>query len=1100
MANSYVDYQVVDRYPFRQANRGYIAVNAFQKLRSGNYRDSSALHLLVITILGLPLITPLLHWSSVPCTHDGHLHYHRIAAMRHAWESGIPFARWLPDVAFGYGYPFFIFREGPPLYLPLIPHLAGLALPAAINLFYILSIFASGWFMYLWVRDIFNPRSAIISAVAYMAAPYLLIDALIRGNQPESMALALFPLILWAGRRFIIKGRATSFVIVSLSLALLALSHNISVLLFIPFLFIYLICVGWSRQIPWKPLAIRVLLIFGLGLGLAAFYLGPALLELDEITISQSVSNRNNNFRFNFASLGEIFSPVSPIDKTLLNPPLLLRLGWVPVLLSFLGVVSLKWARSRERRVHIIFMALSAAALLLMALPISLPIWEGLPLIEFVQFPWRFIGRAALPVAFLSGVSFTYFPDRYLLFKRKLPLASILTMVAAIFLILEAFPHLYPHICLEEPQPTINTVHAYEHSSGLVGVDPAGSYFPKSVKVRPSSSPLEVDYIAGDQPQRFDRTSLPPTAMVKDINYSGLNGHMVVDSPEPFLARYLSFAYPGWKATVDGEQVSISASDPEGLITFPVPAGLHVVEVSWRMTPSRAVMAGISIAAAILIIFIAILLVRRGARKEDTSGSESGGGILPAENGINLAVQEYDEEGADHNRSPYRLDWLTLTLLVATGAGLLLFKVLVVDSDQVTRRQQEQLPVDIRTEIVAGELGLGGYNIGQKSIDSGQSFDIDLAWRVLEQPAADYQSNLWLVGPEGMIWSDKETSRPRIYEDTSPSRFWQPGQWTWDSRQVEVLEGTPPGSYSIVLILFDRDTLMPLTLIGQDGAAIGPETVIGKIEVTLPGTSADVLPQYATDLDIDGLTLIGYNQDRYDVSPGESFLVTLFWETKQESKSNNNELSLVLVDDSGELVQRWSIPPVRFDYPPSDWPTGVVFRGQHALQLDPGLDSGLYTYRLEGADLGRVRVGELERLFDQPNYDDEIDANFDNLAEMIGLTIDTDEFDQAGPISVTIVWRGLAEMPISYRVFVHLVNGVGDIVAQSDGDPAGWTRPTTGWLPGEYVVDPHVLGPLYLEQGEEYALRIGLYDPATGTRLTSSGEEFIIHRLENINR
>ena len=40
---------------------------------------------LLITALGLPLITPLLRWTAVACTHDGHLHYHRVAAMAHAW-------------------------------------------------------------------------------------------------------------------------------------------------------------------------------------------------------------------------------------------------------------------------------------------------------------------------------------------------------------------------------------------------------------------------------------------------------------------------------------------------------------------------------------------------------------------------------------------------------------------------------------------------------------------------------------------------------------------------------------------------------------------------------------------------------------------------------------------------------------------------------------------------------------------------------------------------------------------------------------------------------------------------------------------------------
>ncbi|HFE65642.1 MAG TPA: hypothetical protein ENJ93_00145, partial [Chloroflexi bacterium] len=163
-------------------------------------------HLGLVTLFGLPLLTSLLRWTAVPCTHDGHLHYHRVAAMRYAWENGLYFTRWLPDLAFGYGYPFFVYREPTPLYAVLWPHLLGLPLPAATNLFYALTILAAGWFMYLWVRDIFGGRAGLVAAVAYMAAPYVLVDALIRGNAPESLALALFPFLLWAGRRWLLRG------------------------------------------------------------------------------------------------------------------------------------------------------------------------------------------------------------------------------------------------------------------------------------------------------------------------------------------------------------------------------------------------------------------------------------------------------------------------------------------------------------------------------------------------------------------------------------------------------------------------------------------------------------------------------------------------------------------------------------------------------------------------------------------------------------------------------------------------------------------------------------------------------------------------------
>ena len=57
--------------------------------------------------------------------------------------------------------------------------------------------------------------------------------------------------------------------------------------------------------------------------------------------------------------------------------------------------------------------------------------------------------------------------------------------------------------------------------------------------------------------------------------------------------------------------------------------------------------------------------------------------------------------------------------------------------------------------------------------------------------------------------------------------------------------------------------------------------------------------------------------------------------------------------------------------------------------------------------------------------------------------------------------------------------------------PANWTRPTTGWLPGEYVTDLHTLTlPAELPDGP-LTLRVGLYDPATGARLMAGDQDFV---------
>ncbi len=1009
-------------------------------------------HLLVVTLWGLPLVTPLLRWTAVPCTHDGHLHYHRIAAMRHAWENGLFFSRWLPDLAFGYGYPFFVYREPVPLYASLIPHLWGLPLPAAENLLYVVSILAAGWFMYLWVQDIFGWRAGLVAGVAYMAAPYLLIDALIRGNSPESVALPLIPFLLWIGRRWLIRGNWQSFMAAVFGLALFSLSHNISLLLFTPLLLLYLLMIGWLHGVGWRETAVRLFLLFGLGLGMTSFYTGGALLEMDSVTLSQSTTTRNNDFHYNFVTLDEILGPVPVEDPALLNPPLPFRLGWVPVGLAMLGAVGFffrgKETKARrckkEQGWHVGMMVGVTAVYLCLALPVSLPIWETIPLLDFTQFPWRFVGRAALPVAFLAGVLFrqgnkgageqstiTYYVLRISIF------------VAFVLLILEAFPLLYPAMCQEQAFPTIHTVHQYEVETGLVGVDPEGSYFPVTVERRPQTSSLLVDYEAGGAIRRWDTAVFPNDTTVHAVNYDSLAATLHLTTPEPFTARYFTFAFPGWTAVVDGEPVPIEVTDPEGLISFAVPAGEHTLSVRWQSTPLRTVLLGLSVMALAGAVMTAVVLrIEQGSR----------GG-------------EHGVWGGGRRE---------LLLLMVIGLGLLLLKVVWVDREETLFRRPSAPDLAVTLAWQGDDLRLLGYNLSQSAVPSGGTFEVDMAWTAVMPPSTDYQTNVWLVDEDGLVWSDKETQRPRLYEDAPKTQFWQPGQWAWDSREVATLVGTPPGEYSLVLTLFERQTLQPVTLTDlNSGAVLGPTAVLGQITVTPAPTEPQFEPQYRLETAVGSAQLVGYSQDRQEAVPGEPLLLTLFWE-----QSAAETLSLSLQHEA-EIVHEWPIV----------LPNGR-YRSQHLMRLPASLESGVYTFTLSDVALGQLQINAPERIFEQPEMETALNIPFALVdhtlqATLIGYTISS----RQSPIS--LLWQANAEMPISYRVFLHLVDENGIIVAQADSEPANWTRPTTGWTEGEYIVDVHQLALPAESPSENLSLRVGLYDPKAGQRLETETADFV---------
>lgn len=84
---------------------------------------------------------------------------------------------------------------------------------------------------------------------------------------------------------------------------------------------------------------------------------------------------------------------------------------------------------------------------------------------------------------------------------------------------------------------------------------------------------------------------------------------------------------------------------------------------------------------------------------------------------------------------------------------------------------------------------------------------------------------------------------------------------------------------------------------------------------------------------------------------------------------------------------------------------------------------------------------------------------------------------------MALVWQAVETTPLSYTVFVQLVDESGRVIAQSDSVPADETRPTTGWRPGEYIEDSHLLKFNENAAPGSATLIAGLYDPATGQRV-----------------
>ncbi len=94
----------------------------------------------------------------------------------------------------------------------------------------------------------------------------------------------------------------------------------------------------------------------------------------------------------------------------------------------------------------------------------------------------------------------------------------------------------------------------------------------------------------------------------------------------------------------------------------------------------------------------------------------------------------------------------------------------------------------------------------------------------------------------------------------------------------------------------------------------------------------------------------------------------------------------------------------------------------------------------------------------------------------------------APAVTLTLFWQTDAPLDADYTVFVHIRNTAGETIAQGDSQPVGGAYPTSRWLPGETVIDPHRIElPADLTPGI-YSLFIGLYRVDTLQRLAVAGD------------
>lgn len=892
-------------------------------------------YLLLVWLLVLPAITPLIQ-PTLTRSADGLLHLYRLVALDQTVQQGIWFPRWLPDLAYGYGFPLFIFYAPLSYYITLLLKLLGLDMIAAFNASLILALLAAGSGTYLFVKELLGPRAGLLAGIAYVYAPFQLLNALSRGGLPAAWAMALFPFVFWAFKRlmkqtlqqeekFLLPYLPLSALILGLAL----LSHNTLSLLFIPLFSLYIGIELLGHAGPprlFRQLLAQIGLAIMLGLGLAAFFLMPAILEQEFAQVHRVVTSPDFDFRFNFVSLKELFSLPRPANTGLLNPPTPLTLGLAQVTLAVIGLFTLVWHTVTPINSGlkswppysrlILFTTLSSAIAIFMMLPASLAMWEQLPLLAFVQFPHRLLGPVALILAILAGAAGLSQNSRW---------NFGLSLIGLAMLFLTQVPLLYPrydnHL---SRQPTLIDMMAYEHSSGVIGTTSFGEYLPIWVNQIPRESPLEPMYHAGGPIERLDRAYLPQEAAVESASYRVNQVKLVINSPEPYQAIFHTFYFPGWTALVNGQPVPIAPVTERGLIGVTMPAGRQQLHLFFQETSLRRAANSLSLLSLAALLITFILSLRPNQK-------------LMTVNNTSLRTTHYT----------LRTTFTQPQLFILTGLALLLTGLKLFYFDQFDNPLKRSFNSTAAPALVnfGNQVNLLNYELEPSTAAPGQSFQLTLYWQASHPLTTNYSALAHLVDAAGHLYASQDNLHPGML----PATQWPPWGFVQDQHQVFIPAGTPPGDYFLVAGLYDPATWVRLPVIH------GPETAwpdVMAVPVTVlkpdrPPSLTELNIAWPVEADVGPeLRLLGATPERAALVRNDFLRLAIFWEAKIKPVQDY-QIRLRLLSSTGQPALQQTNQPSHNRYPTTRWSAGERVRDNHALWLPADLPAGIYHLQVQ---------------------------------------------------------------------------------------------------------------------------------------------------------
>jgi hypothetical protein len=504
----------------------------------------------------------------IPSGHDVEFHLYSWLEVLSQWKEGIVYPQWASLAHFAYGEPRFIFY--PPASWTLGAVLSAIFPWTLVPGIYIwIVLVTAGVSMFLLARQWLDRRGATFAAVLYAVNPYHLAIVYWRSAFAELLASALLPLLLLLLLRAGEKGRRVT-VFLALVLGCAWLTNAPAAVMIHYSLALLIVGIAWQQRSP------RVLLVGTaavlLGVALAAFYLLPAVYEQKWVNIAEAVSAGSRPLD-NF-----LFIHTADAEHDAFNH----LISWVALAETVLTLAAAWAARSwgsRNRGLWYLLVAWAAACAVLM-LPISGPLWNVLPKLRFMQFPWRWLLCLGVPFTLLITLGVKRWTSRVAIYLATL---GVLAFVW----------HHYQPPWWDNAADMREMQDNMESGDGYEGTD--------------EYTPAGVDPSSIDKQARRVTVEGPAHAAIRVSQWNTKVKIFTADVSAPDNLALHLFNYPAWRVEVNGRQVQAGTREGTGQMLVPVETGANRVQITLIRTWDCTAGAWISVLALVL----ALLLMRK---------------------------------------------------------------------------------------------------------------------------------------------------------------------------------------------------------------------------------------------------------------------------------------------------------------------------------------------------------------------------------------------------------------------------------------------------------------------------------------------------------